>query len=759
VSLFCRDLDAIEAAVRRQLTRLEEFSLHPDRDLRHAGQDIMNQVARARTELVNPVPRLMYDQKLAGEMNLPAPAEIPMDAGVARRPRPAPGRSPAAGGGRLRTPLPLHRRPKEDSDLNVQFEAIVWEHMGRWRLNDQERRLLLAEAFALGLPAPDALKILDRMDAEAEVVVRQQAKVRTGWAVTLTAALGVLVLIGAVMFLVLPSDADKPDRRDDSASGAIAGREDAGRAGGDKTPDQAAADIARKKLLAGILESADSLGKRGLLDEARRELDKVTEISPHDARLQNALGELKRKREEVSSACTEARSLIARGQFARARAVLERIKPKFPEAPSLAGVYEELAGKRKAVAAALSNTLLQVKTLIAEGKLDRAEAEFMQIDPVHNRDPEHVRLRTELAGKVERRREEFEKIETAMLSHMSAGRYDAAEKSLAEMTSIWPGNRNLPQMRKRLDARIENAAKNPRVAALEGHVKYVRSIAFSPDGKRLISGGGDNKVKIWDVETRCPLGNLVGHEGSIGSVAFSSNGRLIASGSYDKTVRIWDASTGRELKVLKGHGQQVGAVAFSRDSKRLISCSADKTVKAWDIASGRDLGTLRTHKGSVWFVAASPDRKRFASGSRDKTVKIWGLDPKLGITTLEGHKNWVYSVAFSPDGRRLASGSYDMTVRIWDVAAEKEIRMLKGHKSYVYSVAYSPDGALIASGSWDKTVRIWRAGTGRPVAVLTGHEGPVNSVAFSPDGKRLASGSNDKTIRLWNVRSWTRSSK
>ena len=299
--------------------------------------------------------------------------------------------------------------------------------------------------------------------------------------------------------------------------------------------------------------------------------------------------------------------------------------------------------------------------------------------------------------------------------------------------------------------RVWDAETGDALQTIHGHSEWVTSVAYSPDGRRLVSGSWDKTVRVWDAETGDALQTLHGHGAFLTSVAYSPDGRRIVSGSGDETVRVWDAEAGDALQTLDGHTSGVTSVAYSPNGRRIVSGSVDRTVRMWDAETGDALQTLQGHSERVDSVAFSPDGRHIVSGSKDYSVRVWNAETGDALQTLDGHSEWVTSVAFSPDGRRIVSGSKDKTVRMWDTSTGDSLQTLHGHGVFLTSVAYSPDGRRIVSGSGDKTVCVWDAETGNALQTLDGHSSGTTSVAYSCDGRRIVSGSEDKTVRVWDA--------
>ncbi|KAK6531042.1 hypothetical protein TWF281_007869 [Arthrobotrys megalospora] len=308
--------------------------------------------------------------------------------------------------------------------------------------------------------------------------------------------------------------------------------------------------------------------------------------------------------------------------------------------------------------------------------------------------------------------------------------------------------------------RLWDAATGEQLQKLEGHSGRVEVVVFSPDGQRLASGWGegpgegpdDGIIGLWDATTGEQLQKLEGHSGRVYAVAFSPDGQRLASGSGSDngTIRFWDVATGEQLQKLEYSGW-IYAVAFSPDSQRLASGSGsdDGRIRFWDVATGEQLQNLEGHSGQVEAIAFSPDGKQLAS-SHNRTIRLWDTTAEEQVQKLEGHSSSVHTVALSPDSKQLASGSKDRTIRLWDAATGEQLQKLESSDS-VSEVVFSPDGQRLASRSDNNEIGLWDIMTGKQVRELEGHSGSVSVIAFSPDGKQLASGSTDETIRLWNA--------
>jgi WD40 repeat protein/tRNA A-37 threonylcarbamoyl transferase component Bud32 len=288
------------------------------------------------------------------------------------------------------------------------------------------------------------------------------------------------------------------------------------------------------------------------------------------------------------------------------------------------------------------------------------------------------------------------------------------------------------------------------VRCFRGHSGSVQSVAISPDGKFVLSGGDDRTMRLWSVETGEELRRFDGHEGWVSAVAFSPDGSQAASGNYDRIVRLWDLRTGRELHRLSDNRQAVVRLTFSPDGSRLLSAGEDRSVILWDAAAGRLLQRLEGHAGPVQAVAFSPDGRYALSSGNDRTVRVWNLEEGREVRCLQGHRHVVDDVAISPDGRLALSVSQDRMAKAWDWQAGEEVRSVN-FPDRVYRVAFPPGGPWAVCVRDDGTASVWDVDRHEELCRLIGHRDKIWDAAAALDGKYVVTAGVDGTVRLWQV--------
>jgi WD40 repeat protein/serine/threonine protein kinase len=303
------------------------------------------------------------------------------------------------------------------------------------------------------------------------------------------------------------------------------------------------------------------------------------------------------------------------------------------------------------------------------------------------------------------------------------------------------------------EIKIRNAATGAEEMILRGHSGPV-CIAYSPDGRRIVSGSVDKTIKVWDARTGIALMTLTGNQDAVDNVAYSPNGERIASGGYDGTVRLWDANSGKEIFTMRGHQEQNcnWALAFSPDGKWLASSGGwDKMIKIWDVSNGTEVATIVGDRTAVRPVTFSPDSSYVAFGGFDKVVRIWDVNQCVEKAVLRGHNGIINALAFTQDGKRIISSGSDGTIRVWDTATNNELMILRGHIGGAKAICLSPTGKEVYSIGYEDTVKVWGLYVDREQLALEEHDA-LGQIVFSPDGRSVA-GIRSNTIVLWNVSS------
>jgi WD40 repeat protein len=294
-----------------------------------------------------------------------------------------------------------------------------------------------------------------------------------------------------------------------------------------------------------------------------------------------------------------------------------------------------------------------------------------------------------------------------------------------------------------------------------------RSLAFSADGKRLVSGGKDGIVHVWNPVTGELLRELKGHTGALFAVAISADGKLIASGGGgDSTtpqaneVRLWNAESGEEIARLEeDEGNLQGLkgwiyhLAFSRDGKTLAVCSP-YAVRIWDVVRRKQTHRLEQSSYAAEF---SP-----TSGHVALAGKFGFYDPATGeqVTALQGDLSEAQCLSCSPDGKLLATGDRKGRVQLWSTSSGKEIIHGGGHQLGVRGVAITPDGSVAASVSrGDGTIRLWGLAGGTELRKFDVEwKGPdvwwsrEGSDVFIPNyGRDVVGWTYDNRVHFWDL--------
>lgn len=288
------------------------------------------------------------------------------------------------------------------------------------------------------------------------------------------------------------------------------------------------------------------------------------------------------------------------------------------------------------------------------------------------------------------------------------------------------------------------------------------------------------------------LRTLAGHEGPVRCVAFSPDGKRAVTGSYDNTARIWDWERGNTVAVLRSPARDFRTIAFSPDARRVLATSCDGKIWTWDAGNGEVLSMAMVDRRGPFSTAISQDGRRAALALADYTVTVWDIETARPALTLKGHSDHTRSLAFSPDGKRILTSSADKTARLWDAATGKELVALpvEPHTPAIFSpdgkrvltcgpgcaaalyetetgkevlrrqtdifirAAFAPDGRSVLLVQGGNRLTLLDLESGLHALMVKGHTGTIDAVAVSPDGRVALTVSMDSTAKLWDISTW-----
>jgi WD40 repeat protein len=280
-----------------------------------------------------------------------------------------------------------------------------------------------------------------------------------------------------------------------------------------------------------------------------------------------------------------------------------------------------------------------------------------------------------------------------------------------------------------------NAETGKMVRTLAKDVRIWRNLAFSENGKLLLTGGhwGDQKLRLWQVDDgkqlwSNPFNTLVQ------AVALSGDGQFAMSSlGGENVVRLWDARTGKELRTFEEAPENLGCLAFSPDASQAVGGAGNGQLIFWEVATGKKTAQVNAHGSFLNSVCFSRDGRHVLTGSQDTSSHIYEAASGKRVSYFATRPGWgaISSATYSADEKRVITCDSVGWVRVWDVASGKQVHSPEGPDGPVEAIAFSADGSrLYTAGPFQATC--WSAATGTALKVMP----TQRVVAFSPNGNR-----------------------
>lgn len=353
------------------------------------------------------------------------------------------------------------------------------------------------------------------------------------------------------------------------------------------------------------------------------------------------------------------------------------------------------------------------------------------------------------------------------LGYCGPAAFSPDDRMLAVCT---PGQRTVVDLYGLVEGRLTNLPL--------AHVDAVYAIAFSPDGSLLATGGGDERVVLWDVRQRTNLWTKPVDFIFATSIAFSRDGRRLFASGYDQNIRSWDLEDPKQVQTWRGHAARINRLAMAPDGSSLVSASDDGTARVWPLAkmdsasalppgqpfntlfSSEDVPSSKPEHVVVCGLAVSPGQDRVAA-SEQRRLLLCDLGSGTVLTNVTAREIFapkpsaLRGVSFSPDGNQLAVGSADGRVAFLDASTLRRLgEPLRVHTDAITHIGYALNGSVLVTGGGSGTgVKLTDAATRRVLAQFSGFEGffPQQPIALSSDGKRLATGSPEGRVVIRDI--------
>ncbi len=458
------------------------------------------------------------------------------------------------------------------------------------------------------------------------------------------------------------------------------------------------------------------------------------------AAAQRAAQEMERAKQLAADLADKARMLADKAAQARALAATDTNNPALTQAAAAASMTAGAAEAEAKAAESAMNAPTTAAASAAQAAADAATKALAMSKPY-----------TDAATALEQ-------AQSALRAAQQAD--EIAKRELADATAAVPAARNelaaVEAALTKIDTDLTAAT-----AAQTAAQQPLRTLAFSPDGRTLATGGDFGVVHTWDAETGKAVSSYVGHAGPIQSLVYITSDEL-ASASIDKSAVVWELNPRWQLERVIGDISdpstlidRVAAVDISPDGQRLVTGggvpSRSGEVKIFDINDGTILQSIpEAHTDAINAVAFSPDGTQVASAGSDKYVKTFDVATGQQRIQFEGHTNHVLGVSWRAGGQMLASCGADATIRFWNAATGDRIRSIENYTKQITAIRFVGQTQFTVSSSGDRIVRMHNSDNGGVQRDFPGSADYMYSVDVTPDSAVVIAGGHDSVLRIWS---------